>query len=79
MAWSREEIRGPSKPLTYLLPAAVGGQGAVGCPTQGCPIVAEIPCWVHLVLEGDREVFGQLCPGDGRRHPAAQGPGLPQG
>lgn len=44
----------------------------MGCPTQGCSIVAEIPCWVHLVLEGDREAFGQLCPGDGWWHPAAQ-------
>ena len=42
----------------------MGSQGAVGCPSQGCSIVAEVACWVHLVLQEDREAFGQLCPGD---------------
>lgn len=42
----------------------MGSQGAVGCPSQGCSVVAEVARWVHLVLEGDREAFGQLCPGD---------------
>lgn len=52
---------GPGR--TYLFPATVGRQGAVGCAAQGCPVVAEIPCWVHLVLEGDMDTAGRLCLG----------------
>lgn len=55
--WAKRGALRAGQALTYLLPAAVGGQRAVGCSAQGSPVVVEIPCWVHLVLQGDRSVW----------------------